>query len=393
MSYERLTDKEFLDLIFSKGDMLGEDFLKEARKRRDFILPYLRRIVLDELNYQREDEEFWGVVHAVHLLGILEDKEGIEALFSALEYSDKYNISWIWEALPECFLRIGKTSLPKLMEYLKNNNDVPKTLTVMESIWNLYERFPEERLHIEKFFLNLLNDVSVDPEIKGYIIADFAKMGRSDLKSLFDRLFERGEIDLKTVTPNDIDNFLKQRPEMPTFIVEIEKFYSKEAIEERQERWREEKELEFIDFLLENYNKIGRNEPCPCGSGKKFKKCHLPIIEAKRRELAETRERLNKLMENAAVISVLKETEMKMRQILAKQDKAYLFKEIEKNIIEAIRIPDEEFVKRGMSYYLQPIFDKLEFQNEKEAEEFSGFLMDYWNAIAYLYKGFGDYSH
>ena len=21
--------------------------------------------------------------------------------------------------------------------------------------------------------------------------------------------------------------------------------------------------------------KIGRNEPCPCGSGKKFKKCHL----------------------------------------------------------------------------------------------------------------------
>ena len=98
-------------------------------------------------------------------------------------------------------------------------------------------------------------------------------------------------------------------------------------------------------------------------------------------------------MENAAVISVLKETEMKMRQILAKQDKAYLFKEIEKNIIEAARASNEEFIERGMSYYLQPIFDKLEFQNENEAEEFSGFLMDYWNAIIYLYKGFGDYSH
>ncbi|MBT8419408.1 MAG: SEC-C domain-containing protein, partial [Gammaproteobacteria bacterium] len=23
-------------------------------------------------------------------------------------------------------------------------------------------------------------------------------------------------------------------------------------------------------------NKIGRNEPCPCGSGKKYKKCCLP---------------------------------------------------------------------------------------------------------------------
>lgn len=23
-----------------------------------------------------------------------------------------------------------------------------------------------------------------------------------------------------------------------------------------------------------NYRKIGRNETCPCGSGKKYKKCH-----------------------------------------------------------------------------------------------------------------------
>jgi uncharacterized protein YecA (UPF0149 family) len=25
--------------------------------------------------------------------------------------------------------------------------------------------------------------------------------------------------------------------------------------------------------------KVGRNEPCPCGSGKKFKKCHLNKTE------------------------------------------------------------------------------------------------------------------
>ncbi len=27
-------------------------------------------------------------------------------------------------------------------------------------------------------------------------------------------------------------------------------------------------------------SKIGRNDPCPCGSGKKYKQCHLPIEEA-----------------------------------------------------------------------------------------------------------------
>jgi hypothetical protein len=28
--------------------------------------------------------------------------------------------------------------------------------------------------------------------------------------------------------------------------------------------------------------KVGRNDPCPCGSGKKYKKCHLPLDEAER---------------------------------------------------------------------------------------------------------------
>lgn len=30
--------------------------------------------------------------------------------------------------------------------------------------------------------------------------------------------------------------------------------------------------------------KVGRNDPCPCGSGKKYKNCHLPLEEAARSE-------------------------------------------------------------------------------------------------------------
>ncbi|WP_202943861.1 SEC-C metal-binding domain-containing protein [Natranaerobius thermophilus] len=33
-------------------------------------------------------------------------------------------------------------------------------------------------------------------------------------------------------------------------------------------------EKEFTNAKQSN-NKIGRNEPCPCGSGKKYKKCCL----------------------------------------------------------------------------------------------------------------------
>ncbi len=36
--------------------------------------------------------------------------------------------------------------------------------------------------------------------------------------------------------------------------------------------------------------KIGRNEPCPCGSGKKYKQCHAPIDEARETERRQIRQ-------------------------------------------------------------------------------------------------------
>jgi hypothetical protein len=67
------------------------------------------------------------------------------------------------------------------------------------------------------------------------------------------------------------------------------RFYEPERIAERQQRWAEESRTaaaedfddtparapapEIEDPYLRKQPKIGRNDPCPCGSGKKFKKC------------------------------------------------------------------------------------------------------------------------
>src|SRR5215813_8538724 len=42
--------------------------------------------------------------------------------------------------------------------------------------------------------------------------------------------------------------------------------------------------------------KIGRNDPCPCGSGKKYKHCHLPIEEAAEAEQRRLRGAVDTLM-------------------------------------------------------------------------------------------------
>jgi preprotein translocase subunit SecA len=36
----------------------------------------------------------------------------------------------------------------------------------------------------------------------------------------------------------------------------------------------------------DQWDKVGRNDPCPCGSGKKFKACHYPILQAQRQTVS-----------------------------------------------------------------------------------------------------------
>lgn len=43
-------------------------------------------------------------------------------------------------------------------------------------------------------------------------------------------------------------------------------------------------------------SKVGRNDPCPCGSGKKYKQCHLPIEEAHRSESLRLRRAVDTLL-------------------------------------------------------------------------------------------------
>ena len=64
----------------------------------------------------------------------------------------------------------------------------------------------------------------------------------------------------------------------------VGKIYTSEEIEEMRKAIRKIDLVEFITSMqvpptekqmARKPPKVGRNEPCPCGSGKKFKKCCL----------------------------------------------------------------------------------------------------------------------
>jgi hypothetical protein len=53
-----------------------------------------------------------------------------------------------------------------------------------------------------------------------------------------------------------------------------------ELYREDQERWqrRAEAHLARSQRVQNSFKGVGRNDPCPCGSGKKFKKCCLATV-------------------------------------------------------------------------------------------------------------------
>ena len=84
---------------------------------------------------------------------------------------------------------------------------------------------------------------------------------------------------------NDIDRSFSRgsKPEWKRFDNPW-RFYDPDEIKHRQQRWlKEDREQEQKRFDQGNWRpvktyvreqpKIGRNDPCPCGSGKKYKKC------------------------------------------------------------------------------------------------------------------------
>jgi hypothetical protein len=127
-----------------------------------------------------------------------------------------------------------------------------------------------------------------------------AALGLTELRSLVQRAFERGSLDRDWLTPKHFEKDLKtaiDEPDAPPWFVKehppfddvIEEFSSwagfnpERAAEMDRTAAELRKAAEVHESLwddsdgpaLNRFRDVGRNDPCPCGSGKKFKKCCL----------------------------------------------------------------------------------------------------------------------
>jgi len=137
------------------------------------------------------------------------------------------------------------------------------------------------------------------PQAQNYVWVGWqsaiAMLGMSDLIILVKKAFDRGFIDSHVLGFDHFEEDLRRGIERPgeplpddrectlfgDTIEELSGWYCfSEQYRADQERWRREAEANRArSQRLENpFKGVGRNDPCPCGSGKKFKKCCLATV-------------------------------------------------------------------------------------------------------------------
>jgi hypothetical protein len=291
VNYQDLDDENLISLFFTEEDRLPREAVDEFVRRGDRMVAPLAKIVSNNYAWTRDLPEWWAVIHATFILGAIATKETVLPLLKALRFACVYDCDWITHELPSIFGRLG----PRAVDGLKRigadqTSDWFIRAHAMEGLAAITISHPETGEDIFGFIGSIFTDEKEDIDTRqsaGNVLLDFKREEYKESLLLFAN--KEKESKEKNVFYNAsffesdvIEALTTETKDLWLYTSEWLDFYAEENIRKRQERWRkeakaqsqkeEEKDSVSIPFV-HTTPKVGRNEPCPCGSGKKYKKC------------------------------------------------------------------------------------------------------------------------
>jgi hypothetical protein len=257
------------------------------------------------LTYKKgwDEEKTTFALHAVFLLGELEAEESVDTIIKVLsqseEYLDLYFDDFLTDVLWEPVYKIVNQHPDKCKKYLctPGINTYAKSIItdVFEQV--VYNQ-PERRKEVISWFRDLINfflnssieDNVIDSDLIAFIICNILDFEGKELLPEIKQLFDKNLVsqticgNIKEVKNAFLwpDNYNNKKDFLP-----IAELYEKITSTSADYNETSSFELPYDDepyyddyyepgeTFVNTAPKIGRNDPCPCGSGKKYKKCCL----------------------------------------------------------------------------------------------------------------------
>ena len=294
-----------------------ELIIEDASRRYDWFYNKYEEFVYEEQEFS---------VHALYFLAALNARESLPVVLNLLRQGKERVEYWFSDSLEELFIEplylLGESQLALLKEFvLESHLFSMSRLLISKVVAQIVFHQPDRREEVITWFREVFQyhldhpeeDGIIDTQFIGWTVYETVEASLIELSPLIKKLWDKGWIPETYMGSLDvIFNLLKSPIEdynkmpMPENIYE---FYSAEYLDRRVERKFTEEEIEasrrllarmqeddpmmdsFIEILSGDFPedersnskprtviakpKVGRNEPCPCGSGKKYKKCCL----------------------------------------------------------------------------------------------------------------------
>lgn len=324
LNYSQMTTDSLIDLLFEAEDRVTLDHIREVVSRGREATPRLREIILNEDHwYEGQYGGYWIVLHAVVILSAMRDPQVLPDVLSSVMHSYFADHEWVSDKWTEILAQFGPPAIEPLKSfilehrgaYVDNSDYSFARHHALSALTRIALDHAEVKAAVLDFISNLYSDPGEeDVDFLSFSLTRPAALDRRRGIQIAKAAYQRGVIDGDVV--GDFGEFLGRLndPLLDPFYSlkrDLFAFYDPEAITARQRRWASkeiediyqpmrddlawggpppfplpidpiypgsellvpEGDLEDQSGALVRAEKTGRNDPCPCGSGMKFKKC------------------------------------------------------------------------------------------------------------------------
>ncbi len=303
-----------LDLLIAAEDRAPRVLIDECARRDEAMIERLASFVEREELWKKRPPlgEWWLRLHAAMILGLIPGERAgllLVALMRRMALAEDENLQgWLSSHWPALFRNKPDTVEPRLRELARDRGIGWYTrIQALESVIAFAERRGAGPLDAAlDWAAAIAADESEDWTLRLCAGNDLLDCPRERHRSLLEDLAARQAGWGVHFSMNDVRKAFSAETDTPHWRGRFEdpwSFYTPAEIAQRQARWARDdargrgKEDDGTDEpepaprepVVRSGPKIGRNKPCPCGSGKKYKRCCLLKEEAL---LREARERL-----------------------------------------------------------------------------------------------------
>ena len=275
-----LSTAELWRCVVRGGHAVPRPVIEECARRGDEILDEIERVL--QHDYYWEDDtgegESWLPLHGPMVLGLMENERAAELLLGFMRRADQNEDLYEWLAgfWPFFFRNKPTAAIESARALVADTALDPGTRAeAVDCALACAEAHGEAALQpILDWAAELAFSGQSNPAFAALVGETLLTFARPEYRAPLEKLADRQPRGRELITRSEIrDGYLAKSSGRTLEHADAPwHFYEPEQIEERERQFEAEAEIE--PFVRET-PKVGRNDPCPCGSGKKYKKCCL----------------------------------------------------------------------------------------------------------------------